>query len=282
MYIHELARQRAEADAAGETKNQRTGCFTTGIVARVADHQVALFMTGANHAGENLDEVLQNRASQLGKPLHMSDGLSRNESKEFETIICNCLGHSRRAFVDVVENFPQECRFVIESLRQVYRTDAQAKEQQLSDLERLKLHQQQSQPVMDELKKWLEEQFEQKKVEPNSSLGKAIQYMLKRWKPLTRFLSVPGAPLDNNIAERALKMAIVHRKNSMRFKTLNGAEIGDAFMSLLHTCALNGINPFDYLMALNNNAEVVIKAPAQWLPWNYEPTLAQIKPPDTS
>src|SRR5450756_1987872 len=103
----------------------------------------------------------------------------------------------------------------------------------------------------------MKEQLEQKKVEPNSGLGEAIRYMLKRWEELTRFLSVPGAPLDNNVAERALKMAILHRRNSLSYKTLHGAKVGDTFMSLIHTCALNGVNPYDYLMSLDKHADQV-------------------------
>jgi len=65
---------------------------------------------------------------------------------------------------------------------------------------------------MDELKRWLTEQIEQHRVEPNSSLGEAISYMLKHWNELTLFLRQPGAPLDNNVCERALKKVILHRK----------------------------------------------------------------------
>ncbi len=75
-------------------------------------------------------------------------------------------------------------------------------------------------------------------MEPNSGLGKAISYMLRQWPALTLFLREPGAPLDNNLCERALKKAILHRKNSLFYKTLNGAEVGDLYMSLIHTCEL--------------------------------------------
>ena len=217
-------------------------------------------------------------AAGVDKPLQMCDGLSRNQSKEFETTYCNCLLHGRRMFVDVVEDFPEECRFVVESLRDVYRVDAQAKEQKLSDAARLALHQEHSRPVMDTLHAWMNEQFEQRKVEPNSGLGEAIKYMLKRWEPLTRFLEVPGAPLDNNLSERALKMAILHRRNSMAYKTLNGARVGDVFMSLIHTCQLNRVNPFEYLVALQEHSQEVAKAATRWLPWNYTETSA---PADT-
>lgn len=277
MRVHSLRQQMTQAPPPPEGQ-KRTGIFTTSIVSQVGSHPVALFFTGDKHAGENLDQLLQRRAAGLDKPLQMCDGLSRNHSKKFETILCNCILHGRRMFVDVVEDFPEECRFVVESLRDVYRVDAQAKEQQLSDAARLALHQQHSRPVMDKLQAWMNEQFEQRKVEPNSGLGQAITYMLKRWEPLTRFLEVPGAPLDNNVSERALKMAILHRKNSMSYKTLNGARVGDVFMSLIHTCQLNQVNPFEYLIALQEHSQEVVKAPTCWLPWNYTEALS---PADT-
>jgi transposase len=256
-----------------EGQNKRTGIFTTGIIAQVGEHQVALYLTGTKHAGENLDELLRRRPAGLDKPLLMCDGLSRNLPKEFEIILCNCMCHSRRDFVDVVEAFPQQCRFVIESLGQVYAWDAQAKEQKLSPAERLALHQEQSKPVMDRLHTWLNQQLEQKLVEPNCGLGEAIGYMLKHWEPLTRFLSVAGAPLDNNICERALKKAILHRKNSMSYRTLRGAQVGDLFMSLIQTCTLNRVNPLEYLKVLRHHADQVRQHILRWLPWNFHQNL---------
>jgi transposase len=270
MRVQSLRQEIAEED------QSRTGIFTTGVLSKVGEHQVALFYTGQQHAGENLDQLLQRRAAGLAAPLHMCDGLSRNHSKEFETILCNCMAHARRGVVDVVDDFPEECRKILESLAEVYRVDALAKEQRLSDQERLILHQERSKPVMDELHQWMRDQIDQKKIEPNSGLGQAIAYMLRRWTPLTRFLSVPGAPLDNNATERALKTAILHRRNSLFYKTLRGAKIGDIFMSLIHTCELNQINPFEYLMALQRHADSVAKAVARWLPWTYLDTLEEL------
>lgn len=267
---------RKEISTAADAAHQRTGIFTTSIVSQIDDQQVALFFTGQKHAGENLDQLLKRRSRHLEKPLQMCDALLRNQSTEFATILCNCLLHGRRNFVDVVESFPEPCRKVIESLREIYRVEALAKKQKLSDFQRLVFHQEHSQPVMDQLHQWMKEQIEQKQVEPNSGLGQAIHYMLKRWEALTRFLSVPGAPLDNNLCERALKMAILHRKNSLSYKTLHGAEVGDIFMSLIHTCQLNGTNPFDYLMALQKHGEQVRQQPIRWLPWTYQQTMAAL------
>ena len=126
---------------------------------------------------------------------------------------------------------------------------------------------------MDELKIWLQDQLDQKRVEPNSGLGEAIGYLLRHWEPLTLFLRIAGAPLDNNICERALKMAILHRKNSLSYKTQRGAEVGDRFMSLIHTCRLNQANPFDYLMALARHPKEILAHPADWLPWNFSHAL---------
>lgn len=145
----------------------------------------------------------------------------------------------------------------------------EAKEKHMNPEKRLSFHQRKSGPLMKDLKAWLKKQFEEKKVEPNSGLGEAVTYMLKHWKPLTLFLRVPNAPLDNNLCERALKKAILHRKNALFYKTEHGAFIGDLFMSLIHTCNLAGINPFDYITALVKHSSVLVKHPEKWLPWSY-------------
>ena len=120
------------------------------------------------------------------------------------------------------------------------------------------------------------------KTEPNSGLGKAISYLLNHWSKLTLFLRQAGAPLDNNIVERALKKAILNRRNALFYKTLNGAGVGDLFMSLIHTCELNGANPFDYLTELQRHAEELKLRPSEWMPWNYRERLARLARPDAA
>jgi len=179
----------------------------------------------------------------------------------------------------VVENFPEECRYVLETLGGVYHYDALAREQKLSAEERLRFHQEQSGPLMTGLHEWMEAQLAEHKTEPNSGLGKAITYLLNHWSKLTLFLRRPGAPLDNNIVERALKKAILNRRNALFYKTLNGAQVGDLFMSVIHTCELNGANPFDYLTELQRHAEELKHNPSEWMPWNYRETLARLATP---
>ena len=248
----------------------RKGTFTTGVVSTAGDNKIALFFTGQKHAGENMTDLLKQRQAELDSPIQMCDALSCNTSKEFETILANCLTHGRRNFVDVAASFPEETAHVIDQIALVYKNDETVKEQNLSSQERLLFHQRKSGPVMKNLKEWLSQQIEQKKTEPNSSLGKAISYMLKHWGPLTLFLRVAGAPLDNNICEQTLKKAILHRKNALFFKTEHGAFIGDMFMSLIHTCTLGDVNPFEYLVALQKHSSAVFKNPGNWMPWNYQ------------
>jgi hypothetical protein len=271
---------RVEEEEASSAK-ERTGLFTSGIVSTRQRQRIALFFTGRQHAGENFARVLAERALGLAPPIQMCDALSRNVPKlpkKLEILLGNCNAHARRRFVQVTPNFPQECQFVLESLREVYRYDAEAEERGLTPEERLRFHQEHSQPVMDTLHAWFLAQFADKKVEPNSGLGEAITYCLRHWTRLTLFLRQAGAPLDSNIVERALKKCILHRKNSLFYQTENGAEVGDLFMSLIHTCELNGANAFDYLTELPKHAGELAKNPALWMPWNYRQNLQVASP----
>ena len=261
----------SEVDIAAE----RTGVFTSGIVSIGEEYRIGLYFTGRKHAGENLSDVLKQRAAGLEAPIQMCDALSRNLPKQLQVIIGHCLAHARRHFVEVTPNFPQECRFVLESLGEVYGYDEAARAQRMSPEQRLHFHQEHSGPVMKKLYVWLDAQFGERIVEPNSGLGQAISYLLKHWDRLTLFLRQPGAPLDNNVCERALKKSILHRKNSLFYKNRKGAQMGDLFMSLIHTCELNGADPFDYLNQLQRHAEELRQTPSEWMPWNYRETLAR-------
>jgi transposase len=139
--------------------------------------------------------------------------------------------------------------------------------------ERLAYHQRKSGPIMKRLKRWLEEQTAQGLVEPNSSLGKAIAYLLDHWETLTRFLHEPGAPIDNNLAERALKLAIRQRKNSLFYATEHSAYIASILTSVIASCVQAGVNALDYLVAVQDHRQEVFANPGAWLPWTYEAAL---------
>ena len=290
--FHELLRHAAQGEVVynddtsvrvlalrRERVDDRTGVFTSGIVSTIDGRQIALYFTGGKHAGENLATVLAYRAATLPPPIQMCDALARNLPTfppAFETIVGYCLAHARRRFVNVTPAFPAECRYVLETLGAVYQVDAQAHAQGLSPEARLQRHQADSAPRLAELNMWLVTQLNEHRIEPNSGLGQAISYFLKHWDRLTLFLRVPGAPLDNNICERALKKAILHRKNALFFKTTTGALVGDIYMSLIHTADLAGANAFHYLTTLQRHAAELTQTPAAWMPWNYREMLAHI------
>ena len=257
-------------------------CSPAGLCRSASGRKIALYFTGRQHAGENLADVLKQRAPIWSAPIQMCDALSRNTPKlspGVEILLANCLAHGRRQFVEVAQNFPgtvpvcariagqclcQRCRRTrAEALRSGPSAVSSAAEWSCDG----------------ELHGWLEAQLAEKKTEPNSGLGKAITYLLRHWKGLTAFLREAGAPLDNNLCERALKRAVLHRKNALFYKTLHGAEVGDVFMSLIHTCQLCGANSFEYLTELQRHARELAANPAEWMPWNYRETLAHAPPP---
>lgn len=277
MQILDIRKEISAQTSTGtqDSEKKRTGIFTTGIVARTDSHDIVLYFTGRQHAGENLRDLLRQRSKELPPPILMCDALSRNVPAEFQVILSNCNSHGRRMFVDIAPSFPLECRRMLEDFKQIYHFDALARDAKLSHQARLEFHQANSGPIMETLQLWIQSQFDDKLVEPNSSLGKAFKYMLKHWQALTLFLRKPGAPLDNNLCERILKRAIRHRKNSMFYKTLASAHVGDVFMSIIQTCHSCVTNAFDYITTLVKNAERVKAQPALWMPWNFKTALQE-------
>jgi transposase len=275
----EKNKTKKKSKKGGDPENDpdRTGIFTSGVVSTREGRKIVLFFTGRKHAGENLAAVLAHRNSELAPPIQMCDALELNQPRGFATILSNCLVHARRGFVAVAPSFPDECSFLLETLAKVYKHDDYCKEHGMSAEQRLAYHQENSAPLMKELEDWFTRLFAEHKVEPNSGLGKAIKYMQKRWDRLTLFLRQAGAPLDSNEVERALKMAILHRKNSLFYRSLNGAAVGDLFMSLIHTCQEHHVSAFEYLTTLLKHAEQIAARPADWMPWNYRSQVEPVK-----
>jgi len=243
---------------------------TSGIVVKAGGRKIALYLSGRRHAGENLAELLTKREEGLARPIQMSDALAANTSVEKNVIRAYCLAHARRKVFELREDYPAECAVVLDAVGKVYGYEAETAE--MNGERRLAYHQEKSGPVMKELKQRIETQFSDRKVEPNSNLGKALQYWLSHWEELTLWLREPGTPLDNNESERALKQFILMRKNSMFFKTEHGAAVGDVLASLIRTCRLNCVNAWDYLVTIIRNRKDARSNPDRYLPWNYKST----------
>jgi transposase len=272
--IEENQIARVQAQAPGKARpDTRTGMQTTALIVQVGDRRICLYYTGRRHAGENLAALLTKRDPRRGKPLVMSDALSSNNAEEANLIRCHCLAHARRQFSDIADDFPAERVGVVNALKLSYDPDDEAREQGLSAQARLAYHQEYSAPVFTALKTWLEQQTAQRLVEPNSSVGKAIAYMLGHWSTLTQCLKELGTPLDNNVAERALKLAIRQRKNSLFYATEHSAYIASILTSVIATCVQAGVNALEYLVAIQEHRQEVFANPSAWLPWNYEAAL---------
>jgi hypothetical protein len=198
----------------------------------------------------------------------MSDALAANQIEGLpEHTRCLCLAHGLRQFSDIEAHFASDCQPVLETLGKVFEHDGRTRTLGLDPEQRLAYHREHSAPLMKTLHSWLNEQFNAREVEPNSALGKAYHYLLKHWQGLTEFLRTPGAPLDSNWVERALKRMILQRKNSLFFKSAESAHLASVLLSVIVTCREAGVNVFDYLCALLRQREQVAREPARWLPW---------------
>jgi transposase len=273
--ILELMEENRQVELAKKNSNHtgkkadkhRKGIFTTALLSKLDGYQIAIYMTGRKNSGENMDELLDLRPEGLKRPVQACDGSSQNSVERHETDVAKCFNHARHNFCELVEAWPKEALAIVEMCNAIFMNDRMTK--QMEPDERLKFHQEYSTPIMDKLKSYANNLVDKKKVEPNSSFGKAINYLNNHWEGLTLILRNGNAPLSNNECERAIKSGVLIRKNSYFYKTCWGAFVGDTLLSTIKTCALNGVNPYDYLMAVQANIEDVEKRPNDWLPWNY-------------
>lgn len=248
---------------------KRTGVYASGLIATVDDHNIILFNTNIGHAGEFIDDILKDRPQHLPPPILMSDALPHNQPSQVVIKPSLCNSHARRQFYDVLSHFPDDVNHVIEQYAKVWRYETDTKENNLPPDKRLAYHQQYSLPVMQSIKDWGQTQLDNKAVEENSGLGRAIRYFIKHYEGLTAFCTIQGAQLDNNIMENQLKLVIRDRKNAMFRKTQAGADIGDVITSLIATCAHADTNALTYLITLQREKDKVKTHPENYLPWQF-------------
>jgi hypothetical protein len=266
MKVLSLIDSRKDAEIVGKPTLKRI--YTSTIAVQVDGHTIVLYYTGREHAGNNLDKILKHRDPTLEPLIQVSDGLAADTSGNKGTVNFLCMVHARRNFFLIKKQFPIECKYVLDAVGQLYLYEADCKDRQLTPLQRMLYHRMFSGPVLQKLKIWLDEQIEQKKTEPNSSLSKAIRYMHKHWEELTQFLHRIDIPIDNNLAERLIGQSILRRNNSDYYKTVNSALVGDAYMSLISTCKQEGVNCYEYLRQLELNEAAVLANPKLWFPSN--------------
>lgn len=264
-----------------EHQTQGKASHTTALISVVNEKKVCLFFTGTSTPGTQVDAILSQRT--IESPLTtMMDASSTNFPKNLRVslvarfALCFCLVHGRRKFYELFSFFEKQCGFMLSIFADVYANEAHCRDSRLSPAERLAYHQTHSAPLMDGLYHWLNKQLLYDQTEEHSGYGKAIKYMLRHWHPLTAFLRIIGAPLDNNWAERMIRIVIRHRRNSLYYRNQTGAAVGDCYMGIICTAKENGVNPMEYLNALQDNAEAVAANPERWFPWNFKLALTEV------
>jgi transposase len=260
----------------GKGQQLRSGVYSSGLIALLPDgREIVLFETSLGHAGEHLDSILQHRPSNLLAPKIMSDALSSNKVTKTVVIVCYCNAHARRQFYDLEKLYPEELGWVLDTYGKIWGNEAIIQDQKMSDEKRLAYHQEHSLPAMTSIHAWVIKKLASEDFEEYSALGKAIKYFHKYYDGLIMFCVMLGAPIDNNRMEEKLKIVIRGRKTSHFYKTANGAGVANVIISLIATAAQADVNSYEYLIALQKNRKRVKENPKNWLPWNYEITLAE-------
>lgn len=160
----------------------------------------------------------------------------------------NCWVHGRRMFVKAEDSEPQEVAQVLDTMAHLYRIEEHIRERSLTGEKKREFRLQHSKPVVEQLFAWLDLQRQRPELLPSNPFSKAIGYMQNRETALKVFLEDPDVPLDNNDTERALRTVALGRKNWMFCWTELGAEHVGIIQSLLATCRLQDIHPYDYLV----------------------------------
>jgi transposase len=162
--------------------------------------------------------------------------------------LAHCWAHTKRKYDEIASNWPTACAEIGELIGELYAIERLVPNpfpgDDAAQTLRQHLRTERSQPVLDRMWKWATEQVGL----PRSDFGKAVRYMLERWTGLTRFVTNPRIPLDNNAAERALRGPVVGRKNHYGSRSLRGTHVAGLFYTLCETAKLVGIDPHAYML----------------------------------
>jgi transposase len=184
--------------------------------------------------------------------------------------LAHCWAHVRRKFLEAQDAYPELSEHAVKQISKLFKIEQEVpqlrpganSDEREGILElRRRLRQDKSKPVVDDMLEWALER--RGRVLPKSKMGKAIDYMLKLWVGLTRFLEDPRIPLDNNAAERALRGVVVGRKNHYGSRSKRGTEVAALFYTLFETAKLSQIDPRAYVTraatrAIQNPAAVTL------------------------
>ena len=237
----------AEADHvhAGETPHlvQAPGKCKRGYVWTFVANAIIAYVFSPSRSGETPRMLLGDTKGTL-----QVDGYSG-----YNTVIvpegrkrAGCHGHSRRKFFDALPDHPKEARTALDFILELYEVEYEAARLEILGTARhLALRRARMEPVFESYKAWLDEQKESAR--PSSQLGKAVGYALNQWKTLTLVLEDVNVALDNNIAESAMRIIAMGRKNFVFFGNNDAGQNLAMLQTLVSTCIANGVNPQAYL-----------------------------------
>ena len=226
-----------------------------------------------------MDTDYQNSRSRAGpfgilqdfKGYLQTDGYNvYDEIGQWESItLLGCMAHARRYFDKSLSNDKERSEWMLSQVQRLYKTEAFARNNRYSHEERYNLRQKEAIPILDEMKAWLDTKALQ--VLPKSTMGKAIGYMLGRWKYLKRYVEDGRFEIDNNLIENAIRPVALGRKNYLFAGSHNGARRAALIYTLVANAKLQGLEPFAYMRdVLSQIADYPYKKLADLLPVNWE------------
>ena len=281
----QITAELAAAKALGLSADDiRTGINASGFHIETAVATILLYYSGRHHASEMLSQLLKHRLPGSSKINKVTDGASKNFDKGLADLfiegVCNV--HAFLKFRDIKHLYPVEYALVAKAYDLIYETEKITRDRKMIAEERLAFHQLHSKPRMEEIKAMCEEKVKSRLVEPRSPLWAPIQFFINQWPRLTKFLEVPGMPLDTNLCEQSLIAPVRYLAASFNYHTENGAQVGDQAMSFVATAHANGVEPVAWLTDCLVNHVDLAKHPEKYFPWAYKERLLaqQSKPPD--
>lgn len=260
---------KAHESVGKNIKDIRTGINATGVYIEADEEVIVLYYTGRHHAGEIFAQMLdQRRRAQSDSLIKVTDAASKNFGAAEDGLIeAVCNAHAMLNFRDIKDKYPDEYAVAGGVYKKVFDFDDIAKASNMTPMERLDFHKKNSLPLMKSLKEMCEDKLKSKLVDPRSALWKPLTFIINQWPRLVKFCENPGVPLDTNLVEQTLIIPVRYLAASFNYQTINGAEVGDRFMSLIVTALKNEAEPVSYLTYCLQNHVDLAKNPEKYLPW---------------
>ena len=211
-------------------------------VYRAPLQNMVLFDYQPGRGGGGPREMLKNYTGYL-----QSDGYEVYEqfSKMEGITLTGCWAHARRKFIEAQANDRMRAEYVLTQIQLLYNLERQAQQEQLTAGQRHALRQEKAMPILDSLYHWMQDNYPS--VTPQSLIGKAFAYTLKRWEKLCLYTTAGILQIDNNLVENAIRPVALGRKNYLFAGSHNAAQRAAMIYSLLGTCKINNINPYQWL-----------------------------------